>query len=113
LDSTRSNRYQVQAKVDKYKYYFVQSANDNTAELYGLPYLESTEERLNFIDSGVGENESLFAVADHVEGGVHVPNPMQRESKAANEWPSSTLHPSESIPSVYQGQILSLGELLR
>jgi hypothetical protein len=51
LDITRSNRYQVRAQVDKVKSHFIQSARDNTAELYDLHRFESAAERLEFIDS--------------------------------------------------------------
>ena len=48
-------------------------------------------------------------VSEHVHGGVHCPNPMQQESKAANEWPVSTAHRGEHNRAVYEHQILPLG----
>jgi len=110
LDITRSNRYQVCAQVDKVKSHFIQSARDNIAELYDLHRFESNAERLEFIDSLLADNKYLFPLAERVEGGVRGPNPTQRVSKAANEWPASTLLPGGSIPAVYLHQILSSGE---
>ena len=110
LDITRSNWYQVRAQVDKVKSHFIQSVRDNIAELYDLHHFESAAERLEFIDSLLADNKYLFPVAEHVEVGVHCPNPTQRESKAANEWPASTLLPGGSNPAVYLHQILSSGE---
>jgi hypothetical protein len=98
LDITRSNRYQVHSEVDKVKSHFIQYARDNIAELYDLHHIESAAERLEFIDSLLADNKYLFPVAERVEGGVHGPNPTQRESKAANEWPASTLLPVRSNP---------------
>jgi hypothetical protein len=71
----------------------IQSARDNIAQLYDLHRFESAAERLEFIDSLLADNKYLCPVAEHVEGGVRGPNPTQRESKAANEWPASTLLP--------------------
>jgi len=110
LDITRSNWHQVRAQVDNVKSYLTQSAMDNIAELYDLHRSESDAERLEFIDSLLADNKYLFPVAERVEGGVRGPNPMQRESKAANEWPASTLLPGASNPAVNLHQILSLGE---
>ena len=110
VDITRSNRYQVRAQVDKVKSHFIQSARDNIAELYDLHRFESTAERLEFIDSLLADNKYLFPIAERVEGGVRGPNATQRESKAANEWPVSTLLPGGSNPAVYLHQILSSGE---
>jgi len=110
LDITRSNRNQVRAQVDMVKSHFIQSARDNIAELHDLHRFESAAERLEFIDSLLADNKYLFPVAERVEGGVHGPNPMQRESKAANKWPESTLLPVGSNPAVYLHQILSSGE---
>jgi hypothetical protein len=110
LDITRSIRYQVRAQVDKVKSHFIQSARDHIAELYDLHRFESDAERLQFIDSLLADNKYLFPVAERVEGGVRGPNPTQRVSKAANEWPASTLLPGGSNPGVYLHQILSSGE---
>ena len=110
VDITRSNRYQVRAQVDKVKSHFIQSVRDNIAELYDLHRFESTAERLEFIDSLLADNKYLFPVAECVEGGVRGPNPMQRESKAANKWPASTVLSCRGNPAVYLHQILSSGE---
>jgi len=110
LDITRSNRYQVRAQVDNVKSHFIQSAGENIAELNDLHRFESTAERLEFIYSLLADNKYLFPVAERVEGGVRGPNPMQRESKAANKWPASTLLPGGSNPTVYLHQISSSGE---
>jgi len=85
LDITRSNRYQVRAQVDNVKSHFIQSARGNIAELYDLHRFESNAEHLEFIDSLLPDSKYLFPLAEHVEGGVCGPNPMQRVSKAANE----------------------------
>jgi hypothetical protein len=45
-----------------------------------------------------------------VEGGVHGPNPTQKESKADNEWLVSTELPRGSNPAVYLDHIISSGE---
>jgi len=110
LDITHSNRYQVRAQVDKVKSHFIQSARDNIAELYDHHRFGSNTECLEFIDSFLAENNYLFPVAERVEGGVHGPNQMQRVSKAANEWPASTVLPGGSNPAVYLHQILSSSE---
>jgi len=110
LDITGSNWYQVCAHVGKVKSHFIQSARDNIAELYDLHRFESAAERLEFIDSLLADNKYLFPIAEHVDGSVRGPNPTQRESKAANESPVSTLLPGGSNPVVYLHQILSLGE---
>ena len=110
VDITRSNRYQVRAQVDKVKSHFIQSVRNNIADHYDLHCFESAAERLEFIDSLLADNQYLFPIAERVEGGVRGPNATQRESKAANEWPASTLLPGGSNPTVYLHQILSLGE---
>jgi len=110
LDNTRSNQCQVQAQVDKVISHFIQSARDNLAERYDLHRIESAAERLESIDSLLADNKYLFPVAERVESGVGGLNPTQRESKAANEWPASTLLPGGSNPGVYLHQILSSGE---
>jgi hypothetical protein len=106
-------RYQLRAQVDKVKSHFIQTARENIAELYYLHRFESSAERLEFIDSLLADNKDLFPIEELVEGGVRGPNPMQRESKAANEWLASTLLPGGSNPAVYLHQILSSGESLR
>jgi len=100
LDITCSNRYQVRAHVDKVISHFIQSARDNIAELYDLHRFESATEHLEFIDSLLADNKYPFPVAEHVEGGVRGPNPMQRELKAANTWPASTVLCCRSNPVV-------------
>jgi len=105
LDITRSNRYQVHVQVDKVKSHFIQSARDNIADLYDLHRFESAAEQLEFIDSLLADNMYLCPVAECVEDGVRGPNPMQRESKAANEWPVSTLLPGGSDPAENLHQI--------
>jgi len=93
LEITRSNRYQVHPQVIKVKSHFIQSARDNIAERYDLHHFESNAEHLELIDSLLADNQYLFPLAERVESGVCGPNPMQRVSKAANEWPASTLLP--------------------
>jgi len=104
LDNTRSTRYQVRAQADKVTSLFIQSARDNIAELYDLHRFESAAERLEFIDSILADNKYHFPVAERVEGGVRGPNPTQRQSKAANQWPASTLLAGGSNPRVYLHQ---------
>jgi hypothetical protein len=110
LDITRSNRYQVRAQVDKVKSHFIQSAKDNITELYDLHRFESAAEHLEFIDSLLAGNKYLFPITERMEGDVCSPNPMQRESKAANEWLAYTLLPGGTNHAVYLAQILSSGE---
>jgi hypothetical protein len=110
LDITRSNRNHVHAQVDNIKSHYIPSARDNIVELYDLHRFESATERLEFIDSVLEDNKYLFPIAEHVEGGVHGPNPMQRDSKAANEWLASTLLPAVRNLTVYLHRILSSGE---
>jgi len=107
LDITCSNGFQVRAQVDKVKSHFIQSARDHIAELYDLHHFESNAEHLEFMDSLLADNKYLFPLAEHVEGGVRGANPMQRVSKAANEWPASTLFPGRSNPVVHLHLILS------
>jgi len=110
LDITRSNRYQVRAQVDKVKSHFIQSAREEIAELYDLHWFQSAAERLEVLDSLLADNKYLFPIAEGVEDGVSGPNPMQRESKAANKWLAYTLLPGGSNPAVYLHQILSSGD---
>ena len=110
LDITRLNQYQVRAQVDTVQSHLIQSAIDNIVELYDLHRFESAVERLEFIDSLLADNKYHFPVAERVEGGICCPNPKQRESKAANEWPASTVLPGGSNPGVDLHQILSSGE---
>jgi hypothetical protein len=93
LNITRSNRYHIRAQVDKVKSHLIQLARDYIAELYDLHRSESNAEHLEFIASLLADNKYLFPVAQCVEGGVRGPSPTHRVSKAANEWPASTLLP--------------------
>jgi len=83
---------------------------DNIAELYDLRRFESDTEHLEFIDSFLTDNKYLVPVAECVEGGVCGPNPIQRESKAANDWSASTVLAAWNNSEVFQDVILSLGE---
>jgi len=98
VDITSSIRYQVRAQVDKVKYHYITSARDHIAEHFDLHPFESNGEHLEFIDSFLADNKYLFPVAEHVEGGVHGRNPTQKVSKAANDWPASTLLAGGSNP---------------
>jgi len=110
LDITGSNRNQVRAELNKFNSHCIQSARDTIAEPYDLHRFESDAVHLEFIDSLLIDNKYHFPVAECVEGGVRGPNPMQRESNAADQWPASTLLPGASNPGVYLHQILSSGE---
>jgi hypothetical protein len=101
LDITRSNRYQVRTQVDNVKSHFIQSARDNIAELHDLHRFKSAAERLEFINSLLADNEYLFPVAEHVEGGVYGSNSTQRESKADNKWLVSTSLPGGSNHAIF------------
>jgi len=98
LDIRCTNRYQVCVQVDQVISHFIQSARDNIAEVYDLHRFESAAEHLEFIDSLLADNKYLFHIAERVEGGVHGPNPTQRESIAANERLASTILPGGSNP---------------
>jgi hypothetical protein len=110
LDITRSNLYQVRGHVAMVKSHFIQSTSDKIAERYDLQPFESDTERLEFIHSLLAGNKYLLHVAERVEGGVHGPNPTQRVSKAASEWPASTLLPGGTNHLDYLHQVLSSGE---
>jgi hypothetical protein len=110
VEITLSNQYLVRVHVDKVKSLFIQSVKGNIEELYDLHRFESSAERLEFINSLLAFKKYLFPVAECVEGGVHGPNPMQRELKPDNELLASTLLPGGSNPAVYLPQILSSGE---
>jgi hypothetical protein len=75
VDIKCSNQYKVHAQVDKVKYYLIQSARDDIAELYDLHHFESTTERLEFIDTLLADNEYRFPVPERVEGAVCGSNP--------------------------------------
>jgi len=109
-DITRSNRYQLCAHIDNVKFHFIQSARDTIAELYDLHRVVSNAQRLELIDSLLADTKYRFPVAEHVEGGVRGPNPMQRVSTGANKWPASTSLPGRSNLAIYLHQILSSGE---
>jgi hypothetical protein len=110
LDMTGSNRYQVRIHVDKVRSHVMQLERNIIVQLYDLYLFESDAEHLEFIDSLLADNMYRFAVAEHVEGGVRGPDPTQRVSKAANEWPASTLLPGRSNCAVYLHPILSSSE---
>jgi hypothetical protein len=110
LDNTCSNQFQVRVKVHKVKSHFIQSARDLIAEHYDLGHFEFDAERLEFSDSVLADNMHFAPVAEGVEGGVHGPNPMQRVSEAANQWPPSTWLPGGSNSEVYLQTTLSSGE---
>jgi len=110
LDTTRSNRYQVRAQVYKVISHFIHSARDNIAQLHDLHRVESAAERLEFIDSLLAVNMCRCHVAEHVEGGVGGQNRTPRQSKAATEWPVSSLLLPKSNPAVYLHHISSSGE---
>jgi len=73
------NWYQVWAPVDKNKSHLIQFAKDNIADLYELLHLESSAERLEFIDSFLADSKYVIPIAENVEGGVRSPNPTHRE----------------------------------
>ena len=110
LDTTRSKRYPVGVQVDTVMSQFIQSARNNIGELYDLHRFESNAECVGSIDSILADNKYLFPAAEHVEGGVRGPNPTQRESKAANKWPGSSLLPARSNPGGDLHQNSSSGE---
>jgi hypothetical protein len=107
---THSNQYHVPVQVDKITSDLIQFARDKVAELYELHCFESASEHLEFIDSLLADNQYLFPVAESVAGGVRGTNQTQRESKAANQRPTSNLLPAETNPVIYLHQISSLGE---
>jgi hypothetical protein len=78
LNITSSICYQVREPVDKVKSRFIQSAWDNIAELYNIHHVQSDTEHLQLIDSFLADNKFHCPIAEHVDGGVHGPNPMQR-----------------------------------
>jgi hypothetical protein len=88
----------------------MQSASDNVVELYALHRLESTAECSEFIHSLLADTKYHFHVGKCKESGVRSPNPMQRESKAYQEWLASTLLHGGSNLMVYKHQILTLGK---
>jgi hypothetical protein len=110
VDTTCSNRYQGGAHVDKVKFNSIQLGRDNTAELSDLHRFGSDAENMEFIDSHLADNKSFYRKAEHAKGGERGPNPMRRESNAANEWEECTLLPGGSIPLGDLHYILSLGK---
>jgi hypothetical protein len=110
LDIAHTNQYQVSAQVDKVESIIIQSTRDNLADLFDLHCFESDAEHLEFIDSFRADNKYHFPGPECVDGGVRVPNLMQRVLKAASKWPASTLLPGRSNPAVYLHQILSSAE---
>jgi len=107
LDITRSNNYKVRAQVDKVKFHFVQLARDDIAERYDVHCIESGIEQLEFITLVVADNKCFLPVAEHVEGGIQSPNPIQRELKAEHKLLASTILPGGSIPMVYLHHIFT------
>jgi len=99
---TRPNWYQVQVHVDKIKSHCIQPATDNVAERCDSHRFEFDTEHLEFIDYLLADNNNYFAIAEHVEGDVRGPNPMQIESNAANKWPEFTSLPPRRYPRVNQ-----------
>ena len=79
LDITRSNQFQVRARVDKVTFHSIQSARDSVAELYDLHCFESNAECLEFIASLLADYKYPVPVAERVQGGVCGPHP-NRES---------------------------------
>jgi len=73
--------------------------------LYDLQHFDSDREHVGFIHSFLPDSEYLYPVAEQVEGGVCSANPIQREFKAANKRPVSTLLPGRSNHGVYLRQI--------
>jgi hypothetical protein len=63
-DITRSNWYQVCARVDKVNSDSNQSARENIAELYDLHCFESDAEHLEFLHSLLADNKYLVPVAE-------------------------------------------------
>jgi hypothetical protein len=110
LDIEQSNQYKVRAEVNKIKTHFTQSANDNIAKRYDLHRIEFDAERLQFSHSLLADNTYLLLVAEHVEDGVHGPNPMLRELQAVNQWPVSTLLLGRSNSADYLHEISSSGK---
>jgi len=110
LDITCSNWYQAPSPVNTVKSHFIQSARDNIPELYDLHRFQSAADHFEFIDFLLADNKDLCADEEPVEGGVSAQNPTQRVSKAAKEWPESTLLSGRSNPAVLQSIILSSGE---
>jgi hypothetical protein len=78
---------------------------DNIAKLYDIQHFESNREHLGFIHSVLPHSEFLYPVAEQVEGGVCSPNPIQRQLKAADICPVSTLLPGGSNQGVCLRQI--------
>jgi len=76
-------------------------------------FLLIATERLEFINSFLADNKYHVPVAVLGEGGVHGPNPMQRESKAATKWRIYSLLTGGSVPTVYHPHILSSREYLQ
>jgi len=66
LDITSSTRSPVQAQVDKVYSHSIQSARYQVAQLDDLHRIESDTARSEFIDSFLGDNKYLSAVAERV-----------------------------------------------
>jgi len=63
VNITCSGQHQVRPQVNKARSHFIQLAEENIAELYDLPRIESATERLEFIDSLLADNKYLISVA--------------------------------------------------
>jgi hypothetical protein len=70
------------------------------ADVDDLHHCESDAERLEYFDSCLEDNKYLYPMVELVEGSVRSPNPMQRVSQGANEWPASTFLSGRSNPRV-------------
>jgi hypothetical protein len=82
---THPNWYQVRVHVDNIKSHFIEPATDIGAERDNPHWLEFDAEHLEFINYLVADNNNYCPVAECMQGDVHSPNPMQRDSNPANE----------------------------
>jgi hypothetical protein len=72
---------------------------------YNLHHCISDSEFLEFIDLLQAGNQYLFPVAEHVKGGVHGPNSIQRMWITANKWTESSLLAAGGNRRVYLNQM--------
>ena len=77
MDITHSNRLSVRAQVIKVKSHFIHSPQDNILELCDLHRFESAAEHLEFMDSPLADDMDLLCLAEQMEGGLCIPNPIQ------------------------------------
>ena len=108
LDIIHSNQYLAQVHVEMATSHFIRLARDIRAELDNLHDFHSTAEHLELIAPLLAHNQFHFPVAERVEGGVCSPNPTQRESKACNTMPASTLLSGRCYRSVCLHQTVSI-----